>query len=354
MFKNLLKLVTGKTSPEARAQSNVFQLEPPDSIAVSGVPPFDFASTLSVVNALPVPDWGRVHAWVASISDAQLKAQAWSQAELGWLAHMQSALGEDYHLASHEHALVLSALEPKVSAATAGFVTKTLTRIVRVLDGVARVPSSSRDILIVFHDQDTYYQYVSRYYPDDGEFAFSSGMHINAGCSHFMTFAEELHAIEPVIAHEMTHACLGHLPIPAWLNEGLAVNTERRLCPPVGQPRYTPAQLHWMHQQFWTPQKIQEFWDGSSFLRSDDGNLLSYELARILTDQFAADWPGFTAFANEATLKDGGDEAAKRLLGIDLGKTVAALFDFDDSAEWSPKPETWQRQPERGAFRGKV
>ena len=86
-------------------------------------------------------------------------------------------------------------------------------------------------------------------------------MHINHGCSHFATFHAELGAIEPVIVHEMMHACLGHLAIPAWLNEGLAVNTERRLCP-RGTHQYAPKELHWMHQKFWNDETIQEFWSG--------------------------------------------------------------------------------------------
>jgi hypothetical protein len=227
--------------------------------------------------------------------------------------------------------------------------TRTLSRIGKVLDGVAKPPEWGKDILLVFDDEDTYYRYVSRYYPEDGEFAFSGGMHINFGCSHFVTFQAELQAIEPVIAHELTHGCLGHLPIPAWLNEGLAVNTERRLCPPLAQ-RYTPQQLHWMHQQFWNAQTIQEFWSGKSFLRPDEGNLLSYELARILVEQFSRDWDTFRSFALQADLKDSGREAAANVLGVELGSTVAALFGFEPGASWAPDPTRWDAKPERGAF----
>ena len=36
--------------------------------------------------------------------------------------------------------------------------------------------------------------------------------------------------------HEMTHGSVAHLPLPLWLNEGLAVNTERRLAGATGAP----------------------------------------------------------------------------------------------------------------------
>lgn len=351
MFKNLLKIFPGKPNTDQRRSEEVFQIAPPAALEASGVCNLDFIATLDFANDLPVPNWRAVGAWVASIADPAPQAEAWARAELAWLAHLQQALGPQYHLAQHEHALLLSTLEPRVAAATVQFMTKTLSRIGKVLAGVAKAPTWGKDILLVFEDEDAYYRYVSRYDPEDGEFAFSGGMHINFGCSHFATFQAELRAIEPVIAHEMTHACLCHLSIPAWLNEGLAVNTEQRLCPPASQ-RYTPAQLHWMHQQFWNEQTIQEFWSGKSFLRPDEGNLLSYDLARILVEQFAQDWDSFKLFVQQAQLEDAACEAATNVLGVDLGNTVIAMFGFEATESWSPDSIRWQTKPERGAFHG--
>lgn len=351
MLKSLLKLLTGKARSTEEQSQAIFRLEPLAQLEAPGVAAFEFAASLKVVNDLPAPDWGAVGTWVESISAPAAQAEAWAKAELAWLAHLQISLGEQYHLAQHEDALLLSPLEPRVATATVQFMTKTLSRISKVLDGVAKAPEWGKDILLVFEDEDTYYRYASRYYPEDGEFAFSGGMYINFGCSHFATFQAELRAIEPVIAHEMTHGCLGHLTIPAWLNEGLAVNTERRLCPPASQ-QYTPQQLHWMHQQFWNEETIQEFWSGKSFLRPDEGNLLSYDLARILVEQFSRDWDSFKSFVQQAQIEDAGHEAASTLLGIDLGSTVIALFDFQATSSWSPFPARWETKPERGAFRG--
>lgn len=149
-----------------------------------------------------------------------------------------------------------------------------------------------------------------------------------------------LAAIEPVIAHEMTHSALAHLHLPTWLDEGLAVNTERRLkgAPPA---QHTPAQLHHLHQRFWTPERMQEFWAGTSFQRTDDGNLLSYELARILVDHMARDWAAFTAFVTTAQRRDAGAQAAVEVLSVDLGSSVGALLDIVDNEGWAPDPARW-------------
>ena len=216
---------------------------------------------------------------------------------------------------------------------------RTLGRVVKLLDGIARIPPLGKDLLVVFDDDESYYRYVSCYYPDAGEFAFSGGMHIDAGCSHYVTVKNDLRAIEPVIAHEMTHGCVGHLPLPVWLNEGLAVNTEHRLA--GARSTHTQQQLRSKHLVFWGAHEIQEFWSGKSFLRTDDGNLLSYDLARLLVEQLAKNWESFAPFVLAADQVDAGAAAARLHFDVDLGEFVCALFDQEPSPAWSPDPNVW-------------
>jgi hypothetical protein len=322
---------------------------PPAKIDAPGVAPFDLAASLVDSGGLPIIDWEAVNLWIESLPNESAKAEAWSACERGWLAHLCAALGANYRVQIKASAALVSTLPSNVADATLDFVNKTVQRVVRVLDGVAAAPEWGHDILIVFDDYDAYYRYVSHYYPDAGEFAASSGMHLNRGCGHFVTVKADLRSVEPVIAHELTHACLNHLPIPAWLNEGLAVNTELRLCPPQ-QATTDPRQLHARHLNFWGDQEIQEFWSGKSFLRTDEGNELSYDLARILVAQFAADWKQFREFALAADVSDSAAASAVQHLGMDLGTAVCALLEREPDPLWSPQPGRWQSCPERGAF----
>jgi hypothetical protein len=66
-----------------------------------------------------------------------------------------------------------------------------------------QIPPWGKDLLIMFDDAESYCRYISYYYPDIGEFAFSGGMYINAECSHYVTVRGDLRSIEAVIAHEM-------------------------------------------------------------------------------------------------------------------------------------------------------
>jgi hypothetical protein len=317
----------------------------------SELPEFPLQVHLETRDGFPLLDWQAVNAWLAGIAPSR-HAEAWTACERGWLMHFCSAQGGEFRLDENETAMIVSDLPPNVARAALEFMSRTLRRIHVVLKGIAQVPDAGKDLLIVFADPDTYYRYVSLFYPDTGEFALSAGMHINQGCSHFVTVGKDLHQVEPVIAHEMTHGCLSHLPIPAWVNEGLAVNVEKRLTGP-GTSLHTPERMHERHAEFWTPQTIQEFWSGKSFLRTDQGNELSYDLARILVEQFSKDWDGFVRFCNAAQAEDGGAAAAVAALGADLGALVAALFrDADEtgSEAWAPNPKKWEGVPERGAF----
>lgn len=322
---------------------------PPIALSIEGSVDFSVTENLLDANGLPLLNWSAVQQWVDGITGEVAQARAWSDCERAWLEHMRLALGPKYRLRNHGSALLLSTLDPNVAEATLAFVNKTLQRVVRILDGVAHVPEWGHEILIVFDDDDAYYKYVTHYYPEAGEFAGSSGMYINAGCGHFATVKADLRAIEPVIAHELTHGCLGHLPIPAWLNEGIAVNTEQRLCPPSSTVS-TPQQMHARHRKFWDPGTIQEFWSGKSFLRADEGNELSYDLARIMVSQFSETWEHFRPFVLSANAEDGGASAAAEHLGVHLGDAVSALLEQDPSPQWAPNPAAWSSVPERGAF----
>lgn len=348
----MLKLLRALVKPKqpATAEAVVARSPPPAAVSAAGSDDFSILENLLSANGLPVLDWSATQRWVDAVTGETDQARAWSDCERAWLEHLRVALGPEYRLREHGTALLLSTLDKNVAEATLAFVNKTLQRVVRILDGVAHVPGWGHDILVVFDDDDAYYQYVAHSYPEAGEFAGSGGMYINAGCGHFVTVKADLRAIEPVIAHELTHACLSHLPIPAWLNEGIAVNTERRLCPPPSSAGTTPQQMHARHQKFWGPEEIQQFWSGKSFLRADEGNELSYDLARIIVSQFGAEWDRFRPFVLFAHAEDGGASAAAEHLGVHLGDAVSTLLEQKPSAHWDPNPAAWIGAPERGAF----
>ena len=329
---------TRKASESERFSHHTHDV-PPWTVVVGDAPGFDLAKNVRWHEGYPIPDWEAAQAWLSGINPTELKGQAWTAVERAWLLHLRDTLGSHFQLNQSQEVFLLSSLENNVALATVDYMERTLKRVTKLLDGIAEVAPEGKDILLVFDDAESYYRYVSFYYPDNGEFAFSSGMHIRAGCSHYVTVKSDLRTIEPIIAHEMTHGCVGHLPLPVWLNEGLAVNIENRL---VGSHlTHTPQQLLEKHQAFWGGKEIQEFWSGTSFLRTDDGSLLSYDLARLMVEHMAKDWGVFRTFVLAADSVDAGSAAAREYLGIALGTFVHALIDQDQLSVWEPDPASW-------------
>jgi len=176
-------------------------------------------------------------------------------------------------------------------------------------------------------------------------------MLINAGCPHFVVRRADLASIEPVIAHEMTHSAVSHLRLPLWLDEGIAVNTEHKIAGAT-QGLFTPHELRAKHLQFWGEQEVQQCWSGEAFHRTDDGNMLSYDLARIVVDQLGRSWNAFEQFVLHADRADAGALSAREHLGVDLGAYVCALFERQPATNWSPREcssEPMAAKPEQPA-----
>lgn len=321
----------------------------PALLSAAGVADFVLAPALHIEEGLPTLDWTAIRAWLSTVPDAVEQAHAFAVAQRAWLAYLRDALGAGYGLMQRGNALLLSSLEPVVARATLDFMARTAQRIPRVLDGLTQPPDWGHDILIVLDDEDTYYRYVARYYPDSGDYATSGGMFIHQGCGHFVTRKADLHAIEPIIVHEMTHGYLEHLPLPLWLDEGLAVNTESRLSSATmlrGESRLVThsvmQQHHQQHRQYWNAERMQQFWSGQQFHAAGEGQALSYNLAALLVGQFARNWDGFRAFVLHAEEADAGQAAAVEYLGFELGDAVGALLERPDmAASWQPAPESW-------------
>lgn len=302
---------------------------------------------------LPIPDWAAIDAGGAPDGDAETRDGFRTAAAGHWLQAMAEALPDGerpYRVHASADFLLLSALGDREVELLLQFCQAARRRILRQLGDAATARTGGRHVLLVFADEDGYYDYVSHFYPDDGgEYARSSGMFIHDGYGHFALYAGEMESMQPVIVHELTHCLLAHLPIPAWLNEGMAVNIEQAFFPWLAHPGhllYHPEELPRKHLAFWNADTVQEFWSGKSFLRVDDGNELSYDLAKRLVARLAQHDAPFRAFLRNAHKADGG-AGAEATLGIALETLLVPMLGEGD---WRPRPGAWRDGTEGGHF----
>lgn len=292
---------------------------------------------------LPIPDWS-AQPWPEG-SDDVLHGHANGLAA-AWLDATKEVLAGRYARAESANFMLLSCLESRTRDVLLDYLERSRKRVLATLPGIADDAGHGKTVVMVFGDEEIYYRYIANYGSDSSQpEAYSGGMFVDAGYGHFVFTQSPFERMEPVVVHELTHCLVRHLPIPAWLNEGLAVNTEHRFVKP--QPRYRPNELQYLFERFWNESTIQEFWSGKSFLRPDDGQPLSYELAQLLVQLLGKDYEMLARFCEVASYEDGGEAAATAVLGLSLEELVAAVL---GPGVWKPDTALWAAGTEKGQF----
>jgi hypothetical protein len=285
----------------------------------------------------PRRDWAAIWRGIEPLAQETDRARLWAEAGRGWLSDLAGVLGPEYRVHDVNGFWLVSNRSPANLKGIGSHLKRARARIVAELDGIAVEDPACPLAILWLEDETRYYEYVSYFYPESGEFAFSGGMFLPGGYPHFVfPHYDEGWQLERVVSHELTHALVRHLPLPLWLNEGLAVTLEEMIAgvPHAAINEQTLAE----HRAYWNPESIQKFWSGESFSQSDEGCGLSYALGQLLVLNLGHDFPRFREFAIGSDHEDSGEAAARQVFGIGLGDLIAGFLGEDD---WTPRPEQW-------------
>lgn len=286
------------------------------------------------------PDWNKVSSRIdENLQHDDLNA-AWVAACNNWLKDVVSKFGNDYRIVESTNFFIMSNESERYVALFSSFLETTLKRILATLKGIASDEGLGKHVAMIFQDSEQYYEYVGLFYPENGDFGLSSGMYINDGYGHFVFPSQDLDYAEPIAVHELTHACLDHLPLPLWLNEGIAVLMEEKL---AGIDLYIDQDIVAQHNAYWTPETIQSFWSGESFQLTDEGQELSYHLAHVLVRNIFYNFSSYSEFINMAHFEDSGEDASLKHLGLSLSYLVGT---FLGEGDWAPKQKNAQLLPQ--------
>lgn len=276
------------------------------------------------------PDWHLISKVIREKTTESLDRSAgWNEAARQWVRQLRADSGGDYEVAESQRFLLLTALGDETRARILSFAENTLDQIRERLKDAAWNPKRGKHVILLFAEEDDYYQYVS-YFHRDGIHPTSGGCLIHKDYVH-IAIPYEPHGLRETIAHELTHNCLVHLKLPLWLNEGLAQLFQHAV---ATRPRpLLDHELREKHLVFWNEQTVQEFWAGVSFRKPGDSNHLSYSLAEIILNLLTENQGDWGGFIKNADWRDAGQTAAFDFLGADLGSVMAT---FLGEGDWRP------------------
>lgn len=318
-------------------------------------------------------DWDFVQRWIDSNINPEDSTEAWNEVALLWVNKLRGDLGGDYFVLRSAHTVLLCDRPVETATWLLDYAGHTADTIAGHLGRTAWGGWTGHNVILVFSDEDDFYQYLAFHSPD-GEQAKSGGVCIHSDYTHIaFPWYDEAEAANTIV-HELTHECLAHLPLPLWLNEGIAVTMQKAVAPPArplgqsGQDALYAATINWhapvmwdelaqQHFAFWTEANIQTLWAGTSFYQPGEPNQLSYSLAEVLVKLLAGrgDGVAFHTFLESARQGDAGQTAAMNHLGADLGE-IAGTFLGDGN--WRPQRKAmiacwesagWEKQGDAGA-----
>jgi hypothetical protein len=215
-----------------------------------------------------------------------------------------------------------------------------LKHILSSLSGVASDAGFGKHVVLMFARLDEYYRYITYFYPE-GEHPMSGGVCLGGdGYIHFAFPTLDYSSYRTVLVHELTHGCLAHLPIPAWLNEALSMRMEEVIC--GSSIFHLDGDIYDRHVAYWNVDSIQDFWTGESWQIPGDSFELSYSLAQVLWRKIEVDLGAardqVLRFIAAAHASDSGEAACQSAFSTSLGDLVT---DFLGEGEWKPNPDKW-------------
>ena len=290
-------------------------------------------STIPGAYHLPRPNWEVIETWVRRHVPESDRPQAWAEACSQWLGTLNGALANAYRTESSETVFLFAPGDFGQAKSLLRFAEGVLATIADSLEGIALESWQGPLVVLLFADADSYYSYVSQFY-SEGDYGGSGGMCVRQGRLHIVLHPETYDGLQAVVAHELTHACLSHLTLPLWLEEGITQFVEELV---HSQRQFQlDRESADRTRRFWRDNGLGGFWWGNAFQQPAEAQESSYLLAQVLFRLLATDHRGnLPDFVRAAHAGDAGESAAREHLGFGLSQLAAK---FLGPGAWEPVP----------------
>lgn len=253
-----------------------------------------------------------------------------------WLTQFATGAGTDFQSTESKNFYVLTPRRyPPIKAQ---LLCKTAERIlgelIRILDGIVIIKEglSRKRIIILFATYEAYRTYVTSQYPGiDADAISTSGVLVQVAEKppHLVIPSQDTAVTEGVLTHELARLLLSNLTLPIWIEEGIACLAEYETTgfPSLPIDEDVLARL----REFWTSEKVQKFWDGSSFYQLDETSTVSRTTAELLIYALLKIYKieTFRSFVRNARYDDAGQQSAIQNLGVRLGDFFATALGIE-------------------------
>lgn len=298
--------------------------------------PFSFDAipdSYQVREDFPRPDWQCVSDWIDTHLDKDQHHQAWAEATAAWLKLLKESLPDHYAIRRSENFVMLTGFDERTTDKLLSYCEHAWKAILKTIPYAGTSIEDEAQVILAFDDSAAYYAYVSDYYPEEGEFGESVGMFIHQDYPHILLNNPPPWYRQRVIAHEMCHLLLSHLPLPLWLNEGITQVVEDILVD--GSSFLLDHETLRRHRAYWNHDSINDFWSGDSFAAADEGQELSYNLAQVIVRNLIADYPNaLNEIIQSAHYGDAGNNAFQNICQETLGDQIEL---FLGKGDWEPR-----------------
>jgi hypothetical protein len=286
------------------------------------------------------PDWKAISAYIKHHLPESERKAAWERASSKWVDHLCRQLRGKYRVWETPHFLILTEASERIGRDVCKSCEAALKHILTSLPGIASDEGFGKYVVLMIASLKDYYRYISYFY-SEGEHPMSGGVCLDRdGYTHFVFPTTEYFLYSTTLVHELTHACLAHRPIPAWLNEAIAVRMEETLCGP--RTVVLDRELYDRHVAYWNANTIQTFWSGESWQIPGDSFELSYNLAQVLWRKIEIDIGAsredIMKFIATANARDGGEAAFQSIFKMSLADLIIS---FLGKCKWKPAPKRW-------------
>lgn len=295
---------------------------------------------------LPRPNWDVIRCWLEEHVAEPDRSKAWTEIAVQWLGVLDEALGNRYRLVRSDRLLWFTPHDDEHTPALLSLAESGLATITGALGSLAGECWLGPLVVLRFADVDTYCHYVSPFDPAGG-LSSSFGVCSKEGYVHIALRPVPFNTLQRVVFHEIAHACLSHLSLPTWLDEGVANLAEEDTVPSWARFTLDP-EIAEDTRRYWREQGLNDFWWGKGFSLADEVQGHCYRLAAILFRLLVADYRRrLPDFIRHAHADDAGESAAREFLGVGVAALAAK---FLGTGDWNPVPPDAPTYCRRGSL----